>query len=61
MSEFLTALERAVTEDDDAVARGLLYAMKTYKFVATLYLLSDVLPILTSIPEGKCAPYCYFT
>ena len=31
------------------MARGLLYAMKTYKFVATLYLLSDVLPILTTL------------
>ena len=28
---------------------GLLYAMKTFKFVATLYLLSDVLPILTTL------------
>ena len=45
----LTTLERAVVENDDAVARGLLHAMKSYKFVATLYLLSDVLPILTTL------------
>ena len=45
----LTTLERAVVENYDAVARGLLHAMKSYKFVATLYLLSDVLPILTTL------------
>ena len=45
----LVVLERAVAEDDNAVARGLLHAMKTYKFVATLYLLSDMLPILTTL------------
>ena len=48
LSSLLTTLEQA-TAEDDAVARGLLYAMKTYKFVATLYLLSDVLPILTTL------------
>ena len=32
----LTALERAVVENDVAVACGLLHAMKSYKFVATL-------------------------
>ena len=36
-------------ENDDAVAHGLLHAMKTYKFVATLYVLCDVLPILTTL------------
>ena len=36
-------------ENDDAVARGLLYAMKTYRFVATLYFLCDVVPILTTL------------
>ena len=46
---FLTALERAVVENDDAVARGLLHAMKSYEFVATLYLLSNVLPIVATL------------
>ena len=49
LSSLLTALERAAAENDDATARGLYNAMKTYKFVATLYLLSDVLPILTTL------------
>ena len=48
-NSLLATLERAVVENDDAVAQGLLYAMKTYKFVATLYLLFDVLPILTTL------------
>ena len=47
LNSLLATLERAVVENDDAVARGLLHAMKTYKFVATLYLLCDVLPILS--------------
>ena len=42
-SSLLTALEGAAAEDD-ATAYGS-YSAK--KFVATLYLLSDVLPILT--------------
>ena len=52
----LTALERAVVENDDAVARGLLHAMKSYKFVVTLYLLSDVLPTLSLVfqKESVC-------
>ena len=45
----LVALKNAVAEDDNAVAHGLLHAMKTYKFVATLYFLSDMLPILTTL------------
>ena len=49
LSSLLTALERAAAEDDDATARGVYNAMKTYKFVARLYLLSDVLPILTTL------------
>jgi hypothetical protein len=48
LSSLPAALDRAAAEDD-AVARGLLYAMKTYKFVATMYLLSDVLPIVTTL------------
>ena len=47
LNSLLATLKRAVVENDDAVARGLLHAMKTYRFVATLYLLCDVLPILS--------------
>ena len=49
LTSLLSALERAVFENEDAVARGLLYAMKSYKFIATLHFLSDVLPILTNL------------
>ena len=49
LNSLLATLERAVAENDDAVAHSLLNAMKTYNFVATLYLLSDVLPILTTL------------
>ena len=50
LSSLLTALERAAAEDD-AVARGLLYAMKTYKFVAALYLLSENVPLTAILPN----------
>ena len=49
LPSLLTTLEREVAEKDDAVARGLLQALKRYKFVATLYLLSDVLPLLSKL------------
>ncbi len=45
----LTALEREAAEKDDAVARRLVHAIKCYKFVATSYLLSDVLPHLSTL------------
>ena len=31
-----------MVENDDAVTRGLIHALKSYKFIATIYLLSDV-------------------
>ena len=49
LKSLLTTLEREVAENDDAVARGLLHAMKSYNFIASVYLLSDVLPKLTSL------------
>ena len=63
LNSLTAALKRAVVENDDAVARGLLHAMKTYKFVVTLYLLCDVLPILCTIYEpciskGECVSDC---
>ena len=47
LNSLLAILERAVVESDDAVARGLLYALKTYKFVATLYLVMCCLSFTT--------------
>ena len=49
LPSLLTTLEREVAEKNDAVARGLVRAVKSYNFVATLYLLSDVLPHLSSL------------
>lgn len=49
LPSLLTTLEREAAEKDDAVARGLLQALKCYKFVATLFLLSDVLPLLSKL------------
>ena len=45
----LNTLEKEVAEKDDAVARRLLHAMKCYKFEATIYLLSDALPLLSKL------------
>ena len=49
LPSLLTTLEREVAEREDAVARGLVHAVKCYKFVATIYLVSDVLPHLSTL------------
>ena len=49
MPSLLATLEKQAAEKKDAVARGLLSAMTCYNFVATIYLLSDVLPGLTAL------------
>lgn len=49
LHSLLATLEREVAENDNAVARGLLHAMKSYDFIASVYLLSDVLPKLTAL------------
>lgn len=49
LPSLLTTLEREVAERDDAVACGLVRAIKCYKFIATIYLLSDVLPHLSTL------------
>ena len=45
ISSVITTLEREVTENDKAVACGLAREIKTYNFIATVYLLSDVFPL----------------
>ena len=45
----LTTLENELAENDNTVAHGLLHAFKSYKFVATIYLLNDVLPLLSKL------------
>ena len=49
LQSLLATLEREVIENDNAVARGLLHAMKSYNFIASVYLLSDVLPKLIAL------------
>lgn len=49
LPSLLTILKRVVVEKHDAVACGLVHAIKCYKFVATIYLLSDVLPLLSTL------------
>ena len=47
MPALIVALEREVTENDNAIACGLVTTIKSYKLVATVYLLSDILPHLS--------------
>ena len=49
LPSLLTTLERKVAKRDDVVARGLVRAIKLYKFVALLDLLGDVLPHLSTL------------
>ena len=52
LKSLLTTLEWEVAENDDAVARGLLHAMKSYNFIAT----SSVMFCLTksSFSKRRC-------
>ena len=45
----LVSLDREASENNEATAHGLLNFMKCYKFIATTYLLSDVLPHLSRL------------
>lgn len=57
LPSLLVTLEREVADGNDVVTQGLVRAAKSYNFVASLYLLSDVLPHLSSLNlvlEGKC-------
>ena len=48
----ITSLEREASERHDAQALGLATFVKSYKFVATLLMLSDVLPPLASLSRA---------
>ena len=45
------SLDREASENNEPTAHGLLKFMKTYKFVACAYLLSDVLPHLSRLSK----------
>jgi hypothetical protein len=47
----LISLDRESSENSEPTAHGLLKFMKSYKFVATLYLLSDILPHLSRLSK----------
>ena len=49
MSPILVSLDREASENGEPTAHGLFKFMKCYKFVACLYLLSDVLPHLSCL------------
>ena len=49
----ITSLEREASERHDAQALGLATFVKKYKFVATLLMLSDVLPPLASLFQKR--------
>ncbi len=49
LPSLLTCLEREAAQNGDAVARGLVSALGAYNFIATIYLMSDVLPLLTTL------------
>ena len=48
----ITSLEREAEEQNNAGAAGLAAFVKTYKFVAALYMFSDVLPPLASLSRA---------
>ena len=49
LPSLLVSLDREASENGEPTAHGLLKFMKCYKFVASLYLLSDVLPHLSRL------------
>ena len=49
LSSILVSLDRETSENSDPTAHGLLNFMKSYKFVACTYLLSDILPHLSRL------------
>ena len=51
LPSLFVSLDREASENDEPTAHGLLKLMKTYKFVACAYLLSDVLPHLSRLSK----------
>lgn len=52
LPSLLVSLDRKASENSEPTAHGLLKFMKSYKFVATMYLLSDVLPHLSRLSKN---------
>ena len=51
LPSIITSLHKEATERNDAQALGLSKFISTYKFVASLYMMSDVLPILSHLSK----------
>ena len=47
----ITTLEREAAEKEDALAHGLLRAIKTFRFCATVAMMNDILPKMTSLSK----------
>nr|XP_033805888.1 zinc finger protein 862-like [Geotrypetes seraphini] len=52
MMSVIAALEREATERNDITAEGLSRCIKTYNFVSSLMMLSDVLPLLSNLSKA---------
>ena len=52
LPSIITSLHKEATERNDAQALGLSKFISTYKFVASLYMMSDVLPILSHLSRA---------
>ena len=61
MRPLIDTLEHIHEDPGEPEALGMLRIMKTYNFVATLMMLSDVLPVLTSLIRALQAKIADFT
>ena len=61
MRPFVDILEHIHEDTVEPDALGVLRTMKTYNFVATLMMLSDVLPVLTCLSRALQAKTADFT
>ena len=61
MRPLIDTLEHIYEDTGEPEALGMLRAMKTYNFVATLMMLSDVLPVLTCLSRALQTKTADFT
>ena len=61
MRPLIDTLEHIHEDTGEPEALGMLRTMKTYNFVVTLMMLSDVLPVLTCLSRGLQAKTADFT
>ena len=61
MRPLIDTLEHIHEDPGEPEALGMLRTMKTYNFVATLMMLSDILPVLTCLSRALQAKTADFT